>query len=555
MSDPDLPFIPYVPPNTGEEVHDPVPAYDIVDNLEADAAELGLPLTWYPAKPPHAGAEYWDDVQRRRAKIVDAFHDAVEKQQYDAITQFVARGIVSPDATRHDGPTPLQVAVVMGDAKLVLLLASLGADVNALHTVPTYFECAEAKQWARMPPTEGRRPDAFGVPRHPSYQCAGEEAPRTALMVAAARGNLAMTRLLLSLGADDGVTAPDGQIALRLAATNRHRDVVNLLPARRGGELLRFKTSNARALKGITKALQKCGMFIYMVGYVPFFIVIQLPVEWIAKPLWRNRMDIASRCARAVRAVPRRMFKIGVDIGHRLKGVPKAVVNGAVWVAVHAGGAVGEVAKVLWVGVKALPGALGELPMALARGVRAAALGIASSIAPIGRGLALVSKEMSDAAAYIAVKAWAMLRAVPGAVGIMAKWAWSTVTALTRALGEVPAAVVSALHTIGVAIASALSRVNLASVGRALAAVPKVLFVDLPVAIWGQLRALGKLSHDVLERLFGVLGQIVWGIGYAAQWLVLYIPKQLVKIVGKVGEALGNGFKEIVVWFDPKHIG
>lgn len=486
MSDQDLAFLPYVPPintgNTGEEVHDPVPAYDSVDNLDADAGELGLPLTRYPTKPPQAGADFWTDTRCRQAKIVDAFHEAVEKQQYDAISQFVSRGIVSPDATRHDGPSPLQVAVVLGDTKLVQLLAALGAEVNALHTVPTYFECAEANQWAGMPPAEGRRPDAFDVLRHPSYQCAGEEAARTALMVAAARGNVAMTRLLLSLGADDGVTAPDGQIALRLAATNRHRDVVNLLPSRRGGELLRWKTSNARALKVINKALKKCGVFIYYVGYVPFFIVIRLPVEWIAKPLWKNRKDIASRCARAIRAVPRRMLKIGVDIGHRLKGVPRAVVDGA-------------------------------------------------------------------------VKAWSIVRALPGAVGLVAKWAWGTVTALTRAVGKVPVAVINALHTLGVAIASALSRVNLASVGRALAAVPKALFVDLPVAIWGQLRALGKLSHDVLERLFGVLGQVVWGIGYVAQWVVLYIPKQLVKIVGKIGEAVGNGFKEIVVWFDPKHIG
>ncbi|KAL1407978.1 hypothetical protein Q8F55_004775 [Vanrija albida] len=498
--------------NTGESVRDPVPTYsaiDSLDDLDSRAAELGFPLTRYPARA--ANTPFWDDTNRDRAKIVTAFHDAVEKKQHDAVAQFVARGIVSPDATRWDGPTPLQVATTMGDAKLVQLLVSLGAEVNALHTVPTYFECADADIWGRMPDDGTETSTNSNFPkRHWSYQLSGEEAPRTALMIAAARGNLAMTRLLLSLGADDAVTAPDGQIALRLAASNSHRDIVDLLPARRGGALLRWKANNARALKAIGKALRNCGLFIFGIPYYTALLAYHGTKDLIVKPLyrgakyvWKERRGILASCARGLRAVPRRVYKMGVD-GSRaavclVKQVPKLAgdtVDAVVWCAVKT-----------WGILRAVPGVVVSV-----------------------------------------------LRATPRAVGIVAKWAWETVKVLAAALGRVPAAIVSAAHTVAVAIGSAFKRVNLVAVGRALAAIPRAV-LELPAVLWRAVVALGHAARHVLKALFGVAGEVVWAIGWVVNWLVFYLPKQILKIVGKILGTVGNAFHEILVFFDPKRIG
>src|SRR4051812_12779747 len=108
---------------------------------------------------------------------------------------------------------------------MVCLLISLGATVDAFGTLP-----------------------ARGAPR------------RTPLQAAAAGGNLALVRLLVTdFGADDGLLAPDGQLALRLAADGGHRDVVAFLPVRRGGACARWKTHHAVAWARIKRAAGRVG--------------------------------------------------------------------------------------------------------------------------------------------------------------------------------------------------------------------------------------------------------------------------------------------------------
>lgn len=53
--------------------------------------------------------------------------------------------------------------------------------------------------------------------------------------MAAEKAKLLVVRYLMEHGADDALLAPDGQLALRLAAKAIHREIVAYLPSRRIG--------------------------------------------------------------------------------------------------------------------------------------------------------------------------------------------------------------------------------------------------------------------------------------------------------------------------------
>lgn len=165
-------------------------------------------------------------VRDMQARIVASFFAAVGARNAEAVALLVARGLVSPDVRDATGRTPLIAAVEAGDnGTLVRLLAGLGAGVDTIGTSTS----------TSAGPSSG----AAG----------GQSALRTPLMVAAARGRLPLVRLLVEeLGADDGIVAPgDGQLALRLAAEAGHREVVDYLPARRGGAWRRGGPAGRRA--------------------------------------------------------------------------------------------------------------------------------------------------------------------------------------------------------------------------------------------------------------------------------------------------------------------
>lgn len=75
---------------------------------------------------------------------------------------------------------------------------------------------------------------------------------RTPLMLAASIGSLPLVKLLFKPphSANDALVAPDGQIALRLAATAGHRAIVDYLPSRRAGGFSAFKRKMRTILRG-----------------------------------------------------------------------------------------------------------------------------------------------------------------------------------------------------------------------------------------------------------------------------------------------------------------
>ena len=145
-------------------------------------------------------------------QVWDNLFRSIETGQIDAVTQFVRLGVdvTSPHPRRLQ--YPIYHAVCYSQTNMMRHLINLKCDVN-VWSVPDRL--------LSLPPDNERQ--------------------RTPLMHAAEQGNLNICKILCeSAFADPMLIAPDGQTAQRLAARNGHREVVDYLPANRGGVYLRL---------------------------------------------------------------------------------------------------------------------------------------------------------------------------------------------------------------------------------------------------------------------------------------------------------------------------
>ncbi|EPE10874.1 ankyrin repeat-containing protein [Ophiostoma piceae UAMH 11346] len=339
-----------------------------VEELASDAKRLGLPLTrmrynsnliWVKehnvtvrmmykrgadmsANPADDAAAHVLLTQKR---IIETFFRLVRLGQGAAVRMFVEKGLVSPDVTDGEGydnglggqfpwpklepnddyrehgdpwagATPLLAAIDMCRVDMVKLLLSLGADPNALARPPN------------LRPLSG-----------PKYQRGVDNkyerlVRRTPLMLAASLGNFVVCKLLLQdYHADDAIVAPDGQIALRLAAQARHRDIVELLPARRGGSLQRLGAINAHNMDRIRHAGRNIKWFTKVVVWeCPKFVFYDCPVQGIIKPmgkhlryLWQHRSEILTSVGHFLLHLPQHTWQFVRELGIALVGAAKAL--------------------------------------------------------------------------------------------------------------------------------------------------------------------------------------------------------------------------------------
>ncbi|KAM7209599.1 ankyrin [Naviculisporaceae sp. PSN 640] len=427
-------------------------------------------------------------------QIINAFFRAILSKNDELVTLFVQQGLISPDCPNARGETPLIVAVTSGSGQMVCTLVNLGADVNLLGR----YDPSRVVSTGDLTHIE----TALSAWRlhHENTHHVNRLPLRTPLMVAASRGNLALVKLLMQdFKADDSIIAPDGQLALRLAVESSpdgpHKEIVEFLPARRGGAWRRWKTHHEVAVRRIKRAGHNLFEFVkFFVWTIPRFFVWSCPKHLLVLPVkeasvwaWENKHKFGGWCKRQVKAVPGRMKRGAEKIGRGVKAVGKGVakIPGLVW------------RLIKWVG--------------------------------------------------------RVIKSIPGFMKIIGSWVWDCLKKIGIALGGAFLKVVSAIHTAVMAVLDFFRRITLKDVWNGVCAVFRAIFVDLPKAIWSGLKGFAGVSYAGLKKLFGWVGQVIWYSFLGLGWLLLFIPKQLWKILVAIGSSIAKGYYEIMVWFNPKH--
>jgi hypothetical protein len=287
-----------------------------------------LPISEYPRPEVYDFYRERDlnEVTRRRQDIVATYFDAIKTKKDEVVAALIESGVVTTETTNNNGRTPLIAAIESGNTRTVQQLMDFDADINAFGIVV-----------GMPPPYYGKKPAMI---------------KRTPLMVAAEKGNLTIVKLIMeTYGADDSIIAPDGELALRLAASNGHREVVDYLPSRRAGGFKRWKTKHGKAMKRIKRAVRGMYEFFRVILYeVPRFFLWSIPKHAIVLPLVRgakwlhkHRAALPQMILAGLKAIGRRLKEFPFKVWRVIKEIPSAIK---------------EFAKFIWQGIKRLPKAL-----------------------------------------------------------------------------------------------------------------------------------------------------------------------------------------------------
>ncbi|KAF7560150.1 hypothetical protein G7046_g3994 [Stylonectria norvegica] len=298
------------------------------------ASDLTLPIMRSPNRLDRCQIPDWahdefavaTEPYKLQDDIVSSFFASIEQGRDDVVADFIARGFVSPHTTNAYMETPLLAAVRVHSTPMVSKLVSLGAAV-----------------------------DGYGRARSETILYNTNLPQRTPLQYAAELGNLALVRVLREdYGADDGLIAPDGAIAIRLAAMNGHREIVDYLPARRGGAWLRWKTAHEKEMERVRKAFRKIGDFLkFFVWHIPKYLLYDLPKD-VAQGAWKRRYKFGRWCKRQLTEIPSRLKRGGKRIWRGVKATPRAIK---------------EMVEAIWSTIKAIPGALKAVACWIGRGL------------------------------------------------------------------------------------------------------------------------------------------------------------------------------------------
>ena len=334
-------------PSEQEELHIRLAtAYSLGDcNISTESAVSNIlagredPVPLYTTTTEERDDEIRQRIFDNSQKVWDSIFTVIQNGNIEALDHFVQLGfdINAPHPRRQQ--FPIYHAVQYSQTNMMRHLINLHADVN-VWSAPLAFDFP----WATPLPNRARTP----------------------LMAAAEKGNLNICKILCeSAFADPMLIAPDGQTAQRLAAKNGHKEIVQYLPAHRGGAWLRLKctipwcsmlmiddydhrwTFIRRSTKGIY-------LFFKVLLYeIPRFLFIDGPWELIkatsreairlyrAIPPVSEWPDIISR---AVISMAKGIGRFLVALGKALKAIPKATYDTGKYIV-----------KRTWKGIKAIP--------------------------------------------------------------------------------------------------------------------------------------------------------------------------------------------------------
>ncbi|KAF2261025.1 hypothetical protein CC78DRAFT_535918 [Lojkania enalia] len=391
----------------------------------------------------------------RAQAILSTYFNAITTKKDEIVALFIKSNLVTTESTNVDGRTPLLAAIEVGNIRTVQQLMDYDADVNAYGMVSGMPE-----------PRYGKKPAKI-------Y--------RTPLQLAAEKGNLTIVKLLMeTYGADDSLIAPDGELALRLAAANGHREVVEYLPLRRGGGFRRWKTKHHKAMRRAKEAGKKIFWFFRVIVYeVPKFFVYTVPKHLIVLPIIR-----------------------GVKWMHRHRNeLPQIIIT---WVK--------RMGKKMWRFFNDIP------------------------------------KAMKDFVQWI----WKGIKKMPQGAKIMLLWIWSGLKSTGTVVANIFTRFFSFVHTALTALVSFFRRITIRDVWNGFVFFLHALVIDGPKRIWEWLCKFERMAEAVFETLFGFLGTLLWCLIRGIVELFIYLPKKLLVILASIANSIEGGFKEILIWINPK---
>ncbi|KAK4078332.1 uncharacterized protein Triagg1_3348 [Trichoderma aggressivum f. europaeum] len=413
-----------------------------------------------PAQSSDAIAERSDGTN---PEIVTNFFHYITQKQADVVSDIIANGFVSPDTPNDRGETPLITAVSNNDAAMVRLLVSLGATIDGYGSYSQYEDNHRTK------------------------------VERTPLQVAAAEGKLGIVKILRELGADDSLIAPDGAMALRLAAENGHREVVEHLPTRRGGAWKRWKVTHEKQMRRIRRILEKIGsVFKFLLWTVPKFLLWTVPKHiiktvpkaifvTIPREIWQRRHKVGPWCKRQITKFPSRVKRAAKLAGDGIKDAGKTIQK--------------------------IPG-----------------------------------------------KIWQILKRIPGAIWTIISWIGKGLGKVGTAAFNILKRVASLIHTTVQAMVGFFQAITLDDIANGFRAILRAIFIDFPKAAAYLATTFGETSLKVLGYVLGSFGK---GIFYAFALVFLLLrrlPRKVWQMLVACVVSMGKGVEELLVWINPKRM-
>ena len=61
-----------------------------------------------------------------------------------------------------------------------------------------------------------------------------------------------------------------------------------------------------------------------------------------------------------------------------------------------------------------------------------------------------------------------------------------------------------------------------------------------------------ETSYEMLEKAFGVVGEVAWWVVFVGGWVAAYVPRRLWEVVCSLGGMVRKAGEEGLVWVNPK---
>ncbi|KAF3190285.1 hypothetical protein TWF106_009088 [Orbilia oligospora] len=476
------------------------------------------------------------------ANIVQTFFDAIENENSELISAFIDGGFVKVDTKNNCGVTPLVAAVRANHVRIVQQLVDYGADVNEMT-----LESDPSRPYYR------RYRHGHLIPNPYEYLM------RTPLMVAAENGHLPLVKLFVEVfHAKDDIVPPDGMIALRLAAKNGHREIVDYLPSRRTGGMQRWQYKNRNSVRRARIILIDIYWFLRIVVYeVPrFFVwsipkhVIVLPVKRSAVYLWKHKKDIADGIKDGIvatgRGIAKYAKKAAVGTIKGIKGFPAGTVR-----------VVKATARGIVTGVKATWKFLTvDFPKLLVRFIKATLKFIKDAAIGLKNAIVSTAKALKKFTIWLVKSIWKLITVtIPKLISVTFKWIWNAIKYVSKGIAGFFVRLASAVHTLITKMVNWVSGITWKDVLNGFLETLKFVFVGIPKMIVDGIIHTGKFIKKVLKTLFGWAGEVIYYIGIGIILVVVYLPRKIFELFLELFKSIGRGLHEIAVWINPKTVG